>query len=41
MAAYKIAAVKITPPNDFPLGTKGSHMVVIHLFIMLFDLKGW
>jgi hypothetical protein len=31
MAAYKMAAFKITPPNDFPLGLIRSHMVVIHL----------
>jgi hypothetical protein len=35
MAAYKMAAVKVTPPNDFPLGLIRSHMVVIHLFLML------
>jgi hypothetical protein len=39
MAAYKIAAVKVTPPNDFPLGLIRSHMVVIHLFLMLCDLQ--
>jgi hypothetical protein len=35
MAAYKMAAAKITPPNDFPLGLIRSHMVVIHLILML------
>jgi hypothetical protein len=25
MAAYKMAAVKVTPPNDFPLGLIRSH----------------
>jgi hypothetical protein len=35
MAAYKMAAVKFTPPNDFPLGLIRSHMVVIHLILML------
>jgi hypothetical protein len=39
MAAYKMAAVKVTPPNDFPLGLIRSHMVVIHIFLMLCDLK--
>jgi len=39
MAPYKMAAVKITPPNDFPLGLIRSHMVVIHLFLMLCDLQ--
>jgi hypothetical protein len=39
MAAYKMAAVKVTPPNDFPLGLIRSHMVVIHLLIMLYDLQ--
>jgi hypothetical protein len=39
MAAYKMAAVKVTPPNDFPLGLIRSHMVVIHLFLMLCDLQ--
>jgi hypothetical protein len=39
MAAYKMAAVKFTPPNDFPLGPIRSHMVVIHLFLMLCDLQ--
>jgi len=39
MAAYKTAAVKITPRNDFPLGLIRSHMVVIHLFLMLCDLQ--
>ena len=39
MAAYKMAAVKFTPPNDFPLGLIRSHMVVIHLFLMLCDLQ--
>jgi hypothetical protein len=39
MAAYKMAAVKIIPPNDFPLGLIRSHMVVIHLFLMLCDLQ--
>jgi hypothetical protein len=37
MAAYKMAAVKVTPPNDFPLGLIRSHMIVIHLFLMLCD----
>jgi hypothetical protein len=40
MAAYKMAAVKVTPPNDFSLGLIRSHMVVIHLFLMLCDLQG-
>jgi hypothetical protein len=40
MAAYKMEAVKVTPPNDFPLGLIRSHMVVIHLFLMLWDLQG-
>jgi hypothetical protein len=35
----KLAAVKVTPPNDFPLGLIASHMVVIHLFLMLCDLQ--
>ena len=39
MAAYKMSAVKVTPPNDFPLGLIRSHMVVIHLFLMLCDLQ--
>jgi hypothetical protein len=39
MAAYKMAAVKVTPPNGFPLGLIRSHMVVIHLFLMLCDLQ--
>ena len=39
MAAYKMAAVKATPPNDFPLDLIRSHMVVIHLFLMLCDLQ--
>jgi len=39
MAAYKKAAVKVTPPNDFSLGLIRSHMVVIHLFLMLCDLQ--
>jgi hypothetical protein len=39
MAAHKMAAVKVTPPNDFPLGLIRSHMVVIHLFLMLCDLQ--
>jgi len=39
MAAYKMAAVKVTPSNDFPLGLIRSHMVVIHLFLMLCDLQ--
>jgi hypothetical protein len=34
-----MAAVKFTPPNDFPLGLIRSHMVVIHLFLMLCDLQ--
>jgi hypothetical protein len=34
-----MAAVKITPPNDFPLGLIRSHLVVIHLFLMLCDLQ--
>jgi len=28
-----------SPPNDFPLGLIRSHMVVIHLFLMLCDLQ--
>jgi hypothetical protein len=40
MAAYKMAAVKVTPQNHFPLGLIRSHMVVIHLFLMLCDLQG-
>jgi hypothetical protein len=39
MAAYKMAAVKVTLPNDFPPGLIRSHMVVIHLLIMLCDLQ--
>jgi hypothetical protein len=39
MAAYKMATVKVTPPNDFPLGLIRSHMVVINLFLMLCDLQ--
>ena len=39
MAAYKMAAVKVTPPNDLPLGLIRSHMVVIHLVLMLCDLQ--
>jgi hypothetical protein len=39
MADYKMAAVKVTPPNDFPLGLIWSHMVIIHLFLMLCDLQ--
>jgi hypothetical protein len=39
MAAYKTAAVNVTPPNDFSLGLIRSHMVVIHLFLMLCDLQ--
>jgi hypothetical protein len=35
MAAYKMAAVKITPPKHFPLGLIRSHMVVIYLILML------
>jgi hypothetical protein len=35
MVAYKMAAVKITPPNDFPLGLIRSQTVVIHLILML------
>jgi hypothetical protein len=35
MAAYKMPAVKVTPPNDFPLGLIRSHIVVIRLFLML------
>jgi hypothetical protein len=35
MAAYKMAAIKFTPPNDFPFGLIRLHMVVIHLFLML------
>jgi hypothetical protein len=30
---------KGTPPNDFPLGLIRSHMVVIFLFLMLYDLQ--
>jgi len=36
---YKMADVKVTPPNDFPLGLIRSHMVVIQLFLMLCDLQ--
>jgi len=39
MAAYKMTAVKFTLPNDFPLGLIRSHMVVIHLFLMLCNLQ--
>jgi hypothetical protein len=39
MGAYKMAAIKITPPNDFPLGLIRPHMVVIHLLLMLCDLQ--
>jgi hypothetical protein len=44
MAAYKMAAVKVTPTYDFPLGLIRSHMVVIHLILMLGTEgapKGW
>ena len=34
-----LATIKFTPPNDFPLGLIRSHMVVIHLFLMLCDLQ--
>jgi hypothetical protein len=34
-----VYTVKVTPPNDFPLGLIRSHMVVIHLFLMLCDLQ--
>jgi hypothetical protein len=39
MAAFKMAVIKVTPPNEFPLGLIRSHMVVIHLFLMLCDLQ--
>jgi len=39
MTVYKMAAVKVTPPNDLPLCLIMSHMVVIHLFLMLCDLQ--
>jgi hypothetical protein len=39
MAVYKMADVKVNPRNDFPLGLMRSHMVVIHLFLMLCDLQ--
>jgi hypothetical protein len=39
MAAYRMAAVKVIPPNDFPLSVIRSHMVFIHLFLMLCDLQ--
>jgi hypothetical protein len=40
MAAYEMAAVKVIPPNDFSLGLIiRSHMVVIHLFLMLCNLQ--
>jgi hypothetical protein len=39
MAAYKMAVVKATPPNYFPLGLIRSHMVVNHIFLMLCDLQ--
>jgi hypothetical protein len=39
MAAYKMAAVKVTPPNDFSLALIRAHMVVIRLFLMLCDLQ--
>ena len=39
MAAYKMEAVKVTPPNDFPLSLIRSHMLVIHLFLTLCDLQ--
>jgi len=29
----------LPPPNDFHLGLIRSHMVVIHLFLMLCDLQ--
>jgi hypothetical protein len=40
MAAYKMATIKVTPPNYLPLGLLRAHMVVIHLLIMLCDLQG-
>jgi len=39
MAAYKMAAVNITPPNDFPLGLIRLHIVVILLFLIFCDLQ--
>jgi len=39
MSAYKMAAVKVTPTNDFLLDLIRSHMVVIHLFLKLCDLQ--
>jgi len=39
MAAYKMEAIKVTPPNDFPLGLIRSHMGVIHLLFMLCNLQ--
>ena len=39
MVAYKMAAVKVTPSNDYPLSLIRSHMIVIHLFLMLCDLQ--
>jgi hypothetical protein len=39
MAVYKMAAVKVTPHDDFPLDLIRSHMVVIHPFLMLCDLQ--
>jgi hypothetical protein len=39
MAAYKMAAIKVTPPTDVPLGLIRSHMVVINLFLVLCDLQ--
>jgi hypothetical protein len=39
MVAYKMAAVKNTPPNDVPLVLIRSHVVFIHLFLMLCDLQ--
>jgi hypothetical protein len=39
MAAYKMAAVKVTIRYDFLLGLIRLHMVVIHIFLMLCDLQ--
>jgi hypothetical protein len=44
MAAYKMAAVKVTPPNDFPLGligvTYGCYPSIPHALRFTKDGKG-
>jgi hypothetical protein len=39
MAAYKMATVKFTPPNDFPLGLMRPHVVDIYLLLVLCYLQ--